>query len=69
MTNKNKSSKLDSNVIGPIAPEDWLTMLMFRQSLKFLQEKKADKGREIAIRKEKAILQKFYDKYCNKEAA
>lgn len=60
--------KIASNVIGPIAPEDWLTMLMFKKSIEFLNKKEAKKGREIALRKEKAILQKFFDKYC-KEAA
>lgn len=52
-----------SNVIGPIAPEDWLTMLMFRKSIDFLNKKEAKKGREIALRKERAILNTFYKKY------
>ena len=52
-----------NNVIGPITSEDWLTMLMFRQSIDFLKKNERKKGREIALRKEKAILQKFYEKY------
>lgn len=52
-----------SNVIGPIVAEDWLTMLMFRKSIDFLNKKEAKKGREIALRKERAILNTFYKKY------
>ena len=47
---------LPSNVIGPIQPEDWLLLLMIKQSLKYMKNKDYSKFR-IAIDKETTIYQ------------
>lgn len=53
---------LPSNVIGPIQPEDWLLLLMIKQSLKYMKNKDYSKFR-IAIDKETTIYQDILNKY------
>ncbi len=52
----------ESKVIGPILPGDWLTLLMLKQSVKYMRQKDTNKFR-IAIDKETSIYKEILNKY------
>lgn len=57
-----KRTLLTNNVIGPITPEDWLTLSMLKQSINFMLRKDRDKYR-LNIKQEQEVYDYILGNY------
>lgn len=52
-----------NNVIGPIEPEDWLTMLFLKRSINWSEDNRSRGLFGPTLEKEKSLLKEYLDKY------